>query len=357
MNSNRLMAVVVVASAVIAGLLGLNAPHGSAVPWLHLVVTVGLAVLFFAQVCRLARPARDGVAEQVLRPVRFWHALTAVSPAVQFLQTLALSIGLLGAAEEVVGALDMARICNIVFMALLFVAGVLDLIQRGTMLARRVWREILGKLFSVSFGAILLCLAISKAKTWIHSITHIDPKYLTEATAILAAILLPVMYSLFAVGLLYAFALLQLLGLLVYVPVTSLVEHSRTFIGKANHERLKSWWYRITTGTEPPDGVAPKKSIFDGLAVFVRPISTIAIIYVFTQAYATAKGFLPQLWPHMTTALVALEYRHGSSCPGFEKGVGVVYMEDGNISVVRQTEAGPVFSVESCKYQADAAGT
>ena len=351
------MIVVVLASAVITGSLGLKAPHQSAVPWLHLAVVVGLAVLLFTYGCLLARPERAALAEQVLQPVSFWRQYMAVSLAVQRLFALALSVGLLAMAEEDVGNPGIAGIFSTIFMALLFVAGVVDLIQNGAMLARRVWREMLGKLFSVSFGAVLLSLAIAKAKTWVHAITHIDPKYLTESTAILTAIFLPVMYCLFAMCLLSLLTILQLLGLAVYVIKTLITDNTRLFIGHSNYERVKLWWYRFITGSELPDGEALSKGIFDDLAIFVRPISTVAVIVVFMGTYTAAKGFLPKVWPYLTSALVALEYRHGSSCLDLEKNLGVVYMEDENISVVRKGEAGPIFSVEKCNFHVDAAGS
>ena len=63
---------------------------------------------------------------------------------------------------------------------------------------------------------------------------------------------------------------------------------------------------------------------------------------------------MPHLRPHLKTALVAIEYREGSSCRGFERGVSVVYMEDGNISVVRRDGEDWKFSVEACQFRDDA---
>jgi hypothetical protein len=242
-----------------------------------------------------------------------------------------------------------------VFFVILSIAGVGDLIQRGAWLGRQIWSDMAGKVFSLSVGTILFYLAIAKAKTWIHSITHIDPKYLTESTAILSAILLPIVYGLFGVGLLYLLAFLQMIVLVVFTSAVMLAQQVGPFTGRGNYARMKLLWYRLSTGKKPPGGVPPKSSFLDDISVFSRPLSTIAILVAVSDASQTVSENMPKLLPHIKSVLVALEYRNDSSCIGFEKDAAVVYMEDGNISVARPKGDKLDFSVEECKFRPDRA--
>jgi hypothetical protein len=188
---------------------------------------------------------------------------------------------------------------------------------------------------------------------WVHSIAHIDPKYLTESTAIFAAALLPITYCLFGMALLYLLAILQLLGLAVFAVSSMVAEQIGPFAGAANYARFRLFWYRITTGKKPSGGTLPsgRHSILDSISVFSKPLSTIAIITAMALALQTATGVMPRLQPYLVSALVALEYRQGGSCTGLDNGARVAYMEDGNISVVRMEGQTPRFSVETCKFK------
>jgi len=356
MNDAWKIAVTTLVGAGIAVSLGANAPNRSVALWLVLAIVVGFAGAFFVRAWKLARPALKTVARRLLRFMRDLRMLPRMSPALRFLHALAwvnvcLMVAALYARQD-----RMVDACEIVALALLFVAGSVDLIGAGTVLARRVWNEMLGKLFSVSFGAILLYSAISLAKTYLHSIAHIDPKYLTESTAILTAILLPVTYCLFGMALVYLLAAVQLCAIPLTMFASTFLGSIDPLGGAARRERLRLLWYRIVTGKNSRCGPPPPRTVLDRMLAFTRPMSLFAVIGVLAWGFETANEFLPRLRPYATSALVALEYREGSRCIGFEKGVGVVYMEDSNISVVRQTAAGPTFSVETCNFKPERPG-
>lgn len=346
-----------IATVIIVTLLGIDGPKRDFVFWAGNTLMVGMAVAFFIRACRLARPMQKSLVRRLFRAVRFLRKVLAVSPAVKFLHVLAWSIGCMAPAAVLTGHKLLEQICITTFFIVLFIAGVADLIQRGGLLAKLAWSELLGKLFSVSIGAILLCLAIARAKMWVHSIAHIDPKYLTESTAIFAAVLLPIMYCLFGMALLYLLAILQMLGLAVYAFSSMITEQIGPFAGAANYARFRLFWYRIAKGKKPLGGTLPsgRSSMLDSILIFSKPLSTIAIITAMTFVFQTLGSVMLRVQPYLTTALVALEYRQGGSCIGLGDDARVAYMEDGNVSVVRMKGQTPTFSVEACKFRPDGA--
>lgn len=340
--------------AIIAAGLAHSAPNQNVVLWLGLMMFVGMAVAFFFRACRIARPMGKPFIKRILRTIRLMRRVHAISPSVKMLHSGAWSFGCLLVAATYSGHAELGHVCMIVFFALLVFAGLGDLFQRGAWFIRKLWSDMLGKVFSLTIGTILLYLSIAKAKTWIHSTTHIDPKYLTEATAIFAAVLLPIMYGFFAVVLLYLLALLQMLGMAFFMTAAMFAQQIGSFAGSSNVSRMKMLWYRLATGKKPLGNVLPKSSFFDDISVCSRPLSTIAIIFAFSIVSQTMTEMMPRLQPHMKTVLIAIEYRQGSSCRGFENGTPVVYMEDGNISVVRRDGNDWKFSVEACKFRDEA---
>ena len=91
--------------------------------------------------------------------------------------------------------------------------------------------------------------------------------------------------------------------------------------------------------------------MLDSISVFSKPLSTIAIITAMTLVFQAVSGVMLRLQPYLTSALVALEYRQGGSCIGLDEDARVVYMEDGNISIVRMEGGALKFSVETCKFK------
>lgn len=341
----------ILVTVILVTALAVGAPNQNPVLWLGLSMIVGFSVALSISALQIAQPMRKPFFRMTLRTIRTLRRLHAVSAAVRLLHASAWSIGTLSVAATFSGHDRIAQACMTVFFGLMFVAGVCELIERGAWLRRQIWIEMAGKVFSVTVGAILLYLSIAKAKTWVHSITHIDPKYLTESTAILSAILLPLMYGLVVVALLYFLAILQMMGLALFSIATMFAQQFAPFAGASNYARIELLWYRLATGKKPPQNVLPKSSLLSGISIFSRPVSTIAIILAVSAASQTVSETMPPFLPHLKSILVALEYRKGSSCLGFENDIPVVYMEDGNISVVRAVGNDLKFSVETCTFK------
>ncbi len=352
-------------AAVVAGLLAflmlaLGSPNKDPFALAGLALIIGLGTAFVVRACTLFPSLWTAAARRVLHAIPPTRKFLRVPPAIQFLHAAALGTGFLSTAATLGGYKAAGHASMLLCIALLFSAGVVDIGTRGTWLIRRLWSDMLGKIFSVSFGAVLLALAIIKAKGWIHSVTHIDPKYLIESTAILAAVLLPVMYWLFGIFLLCVVAVLQMLGMVLFAFGTIIAGHLGTLTGQHWRERLRLLWYRLANGKRPPNDKVPNglAVVLDDMSVFVRPISTVAVIFAFVMVYDALGRVAPQVQPYATSTLVALEYRQGGSCAGFENTLGVVYMEDGHVSVARRVGDRLAFSVEDCKFKtADESGT
>lgn len=354
MHGTKIIFVTIGVGILIFALLALNLPQSNFSSWASLCFLIGLATAFFLRAWRLFASVQKGTMRRFMRVVRFTRKLLAVPPGIRFLYAAAWSIVCLSTAATLSGYAMVGRASMLVVFALLFAAGLADLSIRGTWLIRQLWTELLGKIFSISIGAVLVSLALIRAKTLVHSITHIDPKYFVESTAILAAFLLPIMYCLFGIALLSLLAILQIAGTVAISFAMMTAQHLGTFLGRANRARIRVLWYRVATGKRPPENNVPSYIVrlLDGISIMTKPMSTIAVIGGISMVYQALYGMLPLLQPYVTSTLVALEYRHGSSCVGLEDTKGLVYMEDGNVSVVRNVDNNLVFSVESCKFRA-----
>ena len=271
-------------TALIVAVLAYGAPTQNLVFWLGLAMFTGMAVAFFFRACRLARPLWKPFIRRSLRAIRVMRRVHAISPPVKLLHAGAWTFGCLSVAATYAGHAEAGKIGITIFFAILFVAGLGDLFQRGAWLLRQIWSDMLGKVFSLTIGTVLLCLSIARAKTWVYSMTLIDPKYLTEATAIFSAVLLPLMYGFFAVALLYLLAILQMIGMVIFMVVAMFAQQIGLFAGSTNVARMKLLWYRLSAGKKPLGNVLPKSSFLDDISVFSRPLSTIALIFALSIA-------------------------------------------------------------------------
>jgi hypothetical protein len=333
----------------------IDAPRRDVVTIFGTACMVALAVAFLRRTCSLIKPCRRMSIRRPLRAARLTRSLLGVSPTVRFLHTAAWAAGCLSPAALLSGHRGLSDICILLFFISLFFAGITDLVSRGTWLARRLWNETLGKIFSVSIGAILIALSIAAAKSWLHSVVQIDPKYFIESTAIFTAMLLPIMYCLFTMCLLGLLALVQFAGLSIFMLRSMFFQQLSPFAGQHRLQKIRMFRYRLTHGRRPPGNVLPAvgSGILDDMLVFARPLSTLAVIGALGLLLQALQNLSRAYQPYVTEALVALEYRSGSSCIGFEKALGVVYMDDGNVSVARRNGRNVEFSVEACKYKVE----
>jgi hypothetical protein len=203
----------------------------------------------------------------------------------------------------------------------------------------------------VSLGVMLTAVAVSMAKHTVHSLAHIDPKYMTEFTAAVTAGLLPLVYVGAAGALLLLWALFQvaLLGPLLFG--SSLLTQPKPLAG-GRVQRLRVFWYRIRKGERPSGGLLPDPGFMPQYEVSLigSVLSKVAVGWALAHVGEGLAFALPDVTPILAKAMVELEYRPASSCRNIDAQLGVVYMDDGNVSVARLQDGRYRFTVEKCEY-------
>ena len=115
--------------------------------------------------------------------------------------------------------------------AVFAVAGVCEITVQAKRVFKQAWAKTAGKLLSLSLGVMLTAVTVSMAKQTVHSLAHVDPKYMGEFTAVVAAGLLPLVYLGAAGVLLLLWAALQVLLLGVVLFGSSLLTQTRPLMG------------------------------------------------------------------------------------------------------------------------------
>jgi len=209
-----------------------------------------------------------------------------------------------------------------------------------------------GKIISLSLGVMLTAATVSMAKQTVHSLAHVDPKYMTEFTAAVTAGLLPLVYLGVAGTILLLWAAVQILLLGAVLFGGSLLTQVKPLIGERAQNRVRLFWYRIRTGKRPPGGVMPSVGVMPQHEVSLvgSVLSKIAVVWLFAQVGEGVNVTVPEATPLLAKAMVSLEYRPASSCRNIDAGLSVVYMDDGNVSVARFKDNQYQFTVEKCEY-------
>lgn len=234
----------------------------------------------------------------------------------------------------------------------LALAGICKMAVQTGRLLRKAWAPFLGKVLTVSLGVALAAVSLSNAKQLVHAISAIDPKYMTEFTAILGAVYLPIAYLVAACVAMSSYALFQMLVFWFVSVAGMLAQHVKPFLGDATDTRLRLFWYRIKAGKKPPGGVLPPRAFLSPseISLLASPLSKVLVAVLLVEGGQATSKFLPFVMPSLTRALVEVEYREKSSCKGVPDGARVVYMDDGNISIAERRGENYLFRVTDCKY-------
>jgi hypothetical protein len=324
--------------------------------WVGGLLMICLAGALLFQAAVLLRELTHPLLRCGIRTLRKIRKIVDVPPAIRLLHTIGWAVLLLVATATVVGYPKASQWGSVVGLAILGIAGAADLLTRANQLLRFAWNETLGKIFTVSVGAALIAVSVAVAKHWVHATTHVDPKYLTEATAVIAALTLPAIYGLFCVAVLFLFAILQFGGLFIFMFATSIGKYFTVMAGENHRQRSRMLWYRISKGKRPPGRVLPPLSlrqlaaILGEVSVIARPFGTLIVLGAAATILDRAADGFPRAQPYLVSALVWLEYRTDSSCVGLPHDSVVAYMEDGNISTVRRIQGEWKFAVAKCTF-------
>jgi hypothetical protein len=291
-----------------------------------------------------------------MRMVRSWRAYAKKPPIVEALQLLGIGIGLLSMSGLLTGLYSDMQTGALPAVAVLALAGVCEITVQTKRVLKQAWAQMAGKIVSVSLGVILTAVTVSMAKQTVHSLAHVDPKYMAEFTAAVAAGLLPLVFLGTAAALLLLWAILQmvLLGAVFFGGI--LLEQAKPLVGERLQNRVRLFWYRIRTGRRPPHGVLPTAGFMPQHEVSLvgSMLSKVAVVWVLAQAGKGLAVAAPETIPLLTKVMVRLEYRPAPSCRNLAAPLGVVYMDDGNVSVARLKNGLYQFTVEKCELSGGA---
>lgn len=237
---------------------------------------------------------------------------------------------------------------------LLTVAGVCEITVSTSRAIRFAWAPTVGKVLAFSLCVVLAAASLSFSKQIVHSLSRIDPKYLAEFTAILASLVLPLIYMTIAAALLAVFAIFQVLLVGLLAIGNSLFAQAKPFVEKRTRDRLSLFWYRIRNGKKPPAGTELRFEFLSQseISLIVSPMAKMAVVVVLGGGLQMLIDGYPILRPSLARALVVLEYRTGGGCHNIDASLPVVYMDDGWASVARLTNTGYVFTTEKCEFDA-----
>ncbi|WBS01164.1 hypothetical protein OU994_23085 [Pseudoduganella sp. SL102] len=233
----------------------------------------------------------------------------------------------------------------------LVLAGALDVCHIGRRMLSKAWAPAAGKLLSITIGIALACLALSLAKSATHSITRIDPKYFSEFTTALTAIILPLVYAMAGAILLAAFACIQWLKLALLLTLVGRDRHLWYSAVEAPRGSLGDWQNGGINSSAGPDATLTHDiRLFNDVTHMVRPFALVTVALVFAAISGQTLDLWPTVKPSLTTLLVKMEYRSNSACPNAPT-YPVAYMDDDNISVAIQADGKYRFEIRPCGLQ------
>ncbi|WP_425252964.1 hypothetical protein ACPJXG_28290 [Janthinobacterium sp. NFX145] len=287
--------------------------------------------------------------------IKAWREFFHISPIVKAFHLLALAFCSLSATMGIVIGLNTAMAFLWVAGSILAMAGICEMTTQATRLLKKAWGPILGKVLALSVGAAITVIALSKAKQLVHSLSSIDTKYVAEFTTLVTAFYLPMVF-IAAIGVGMAiYASCQLLVLTIFTISNNLMIQSRAVLGESWMEKQQMFWYRISEGKRPSGNILPPRKFLSEfeISMLMSPLSKIILAWMLVQGVDASTTSLPLIAPWLKTQIVAIEYRSGSACKNINKNLGVVYMDDGNVSVARLGKDGYIFNIEACQFQTE----
>jgi hypothetical protein len=326
--------------------------HRAPAIWIGTLVFTLFAMRLTSDAAFIAWERKHTLFRRSIRVLRQIRKSYAVPPLLSFLHAVGVAACCAMLAATLAQYSAAANFFTWLAAALLSIAGLVDLIVWGNFFFRRLWSDTLGKIFSISFGAALVAAGVSVSKGIVHSVTHVDPKYFIEATAMLSAVMVPAAYFLFGLTLIYLFAIFQLFRVALAFLAAMLAQQLAGFASSGMRNTLGLLWYRIKNGKRPLGNQQPKRKFLDlaSVSLIAKPLSTIYLVLLAVWSSQWAFQQAPLLRNYVEWAIVKLEYRTQSSCAGLDPDTAIVYMDDGKISQARRQGKKFSFSVGTCIF-------
>lgn len=323
--------------------------------WQHRVVgmTVGaLSLVLFWKFTGRWKALRFQLMRNEMHVIKAWREFFHLSPIVKSFHLLALAFCVLSMAVYIGIGINESMPIIWVTELILTVAAICEMKMQATNLLKKAWAPVLGKVLAISVGVAVAAIALSRAKQFVHSLSPIDTKYVTEFTTLIAAIYSPMLF-ITAIGVGMAlYASCQLLILAILAVSSNMMIQSRALLGDTWMERQRMFWYRMREGKRPPGNILPPQKLLSEfeISMIMSPLSKIVLALLLVKGVEASIASLPLMAPWLKTAMVKIEYRSDSACKNIDKHLGVVYMDDGNVSVARHGTGGYTFDVEACDF-------
>jgi hypothetical protein len=346
---NRLM--IVFAVIIVLTTLALVSERATWGKWIGPVVITALLAHFAIDTVKHGWTLRWAALRGIVWWIRMLRSVFYISRGANFLYKLALLFMLIGVMVlnasknmSVYNAIAYAGCATFVFAALF------DLFFRISRLVKKAWAKTIGKLFAVTFGAIILSVAIAFSKHAVHKITHVDASHFSEFIGILSVTLLPVFYLYVACCILSVFALFQLVGLAIalvaMLPYRSFVAN----FSEAHRYQARLVWYRLTHGKRPIGRLpSPKFFSWEHIPLFSRPLATIAVVGLFSACLEWTGQRVGYLDNTIVQTLILIQYDDGSRCVGIAPDVKIAYLDRGYVSTATLIDGKYVFDTSQCK--------
>lgn len=284
--------------------------------------------------------------------IKAWREFFHISPIVKAFHLLAFAFCFLSVTVGIVIGINESKPFLWVVGFILALAGICEMTTQATRLLKKAWSPILGKVLAISVGVAITVIALSRAKQLVHSLSPIDTKYMAEFTTLVTAFYLPMVF-IAAVGVGMAiYASCQLLVLVIFTFYSNLMMQSSPVLGGNLIKRQQIFWYRIKEGKRPPGNILPPWKFLSQLEIsmLMSLLSKIVLASMLVRVVDASTTSFPLMAPWLKTQIVSIEYRTGGACKNIDKSLGVVYMDDGNVSVARPSKDGYTFNVEACQF-------
>jgi hypothetical protein len=285
-----------------------------------------------------------------IRLVQSWYALTTRSPFVLILHALSFALAFVAIAAvfgagHVAGEFAMHGV-----LVLLALAGVFDATVLISRIIKQAWVRAAGKLLALKVCVALAAGSLAAAKGIAHAVSHIDPKYLTEFTAVVACCMLPLFYAKAVAFVLLLHAAFQMLLFFLAAAGSALFTLFTLPRRPSPKKPLLLTLYRLRHGKNPPGKVLPRPGFLSNEQILqaTAPLSKLALAGLLLIGGKAIEDRLPLIHPFFAKLLVSMEYRPGSSCTNIDPALPVAYMEDGSVSVAHTTSGAITFSVRKC---------
>jgi hypothetical protein len=236
-----------------------------------------------------------------------------------------------------------------IWMVLLGLMGAAECVQRTRRLMALAWARAAGRVMLLGLGALVGVVAHVLANHLAYQANPVDPKFYPSFVALVSVVLTPLLYVYAFAVLVAAWAVLELLVLLVLYFISQSLRILALCLGQTRWHDVVV--YRLVYGRRPTAG--HQRELFeDGQVLVLRTLSmVVCVIGVLAGMGRLTEGQEARVNRWSRRALVAVEYQPGGQC-GTSSTDNYLPLEYDRISVAHNRSQDLVFEVTHCPEMA-----